>query len=109
MEQGALLSTAPKKRCRAHAPVRTGSASPGFRAASDREMSQGSLKKEAVIRRPPPSLFSVRFGDLTDKRGPLHIERSIKSARFGTAIVLQNFHHERGIIRDDDPCLLHTQ
>src|ERR1700744_1431979 len=56
-----------------------------------------------------PRLFSVNFGDLSDKRSPLHIESGVQGPRLGMAIVSENFHHQSGVIGDNDSRLLHAQ
>jgi hypothetical protein len=47
-------------------------------------------------------LLSVRLGDLADKLGPTHVHRPVNFSGFRARIVLENFHHQGRVVRDDD-------
>ena len=47
-------------------------------------------------------LLSVGVRDLTDKLGPPHIHRAVDLAGLRSRVVLEDFHHQGGVIGEDD-------
>jgi hypothetical protein len=47
-------------------------------------------------------LISVGVGDVADKLSPGHVQGSVDPAGFGPPVVLEDFHHQGRVIRDDE-------
>jgi hypothetical protein len=47
-------------------------------------------------------LLSVGVGDLADKLDPSHVHGPVDLAGFRSRIILENFHHQGRVVRDDD-------
>src|SRR6266540_5302611 len=54
-------------------------------------------------------LLAVGVRDLADKHGTGHIESAVDGAGLRSGIVLQDLDHQRGVVGEDDPRLLHAQ
>jgi len=50
-------------------------------------------------------LLSVGVGDLADKLGPTHVHGPVNFAGFRSRIILENFHHQGRVVRDNDASL----
>src|SRR5262245_19487510 len=55
------------------------------------------------------SLLSVGLGDLADKFGPRHVHGPIDLAGLWPRVVLEDFHHQGRVIRDNNTGLKHAQ
>jgi len=51
---------------------------------------------------PAGCLLSVGLSDLTDKLGPAHVHGAIDLAGLGSPVILEDFHHQGRVVRDDD-------
>ena len=54
------------------------------------------------IGHPAGRLLSVSVGDLPDKLGPSHVHGPVDLAGFRSRVILENFHHQGRVVRDDD-------
>jgi hypothetical protein len=75
--------------------IRLSSAAHTFRSADNAE-------RDAVRGCPQVGLLSVGLGDLADKLGPAHVHGPIDLAGLRSRIVLEDFHHQGRIVRDND-------
>src|SRR5689334_16951876 len=59
----------------------------------------------------PPAyrLLAVSLRDLPNELRPGHVHAGVDGPRFGTCIVLEDFHHQCGVIGEDDAGLQHAQ
>src|SRR5215218_2568100 len=54
-------------------------------------------------------LLSVGLGDLADELGPGHVHCPIDLAGLRSRIVLEDFHHQSCVVRENDAGLQHAQ
>ena len=64
--------------------------------------SADNAERDAVRGCPQVGLLSVGVGDLADKLGPAHVHGPVDLAGFRSRIVLEDFHHQGRVVRDDD-------
>ena len=54
-------------------------------------------------------LFSVGLGNLANQPGPAHVHGSVSLTRLRSRIVLEDFHHQGRVVRENDARLQHAQ
>jgi hypothetical protein len=59
--------------------------------------------------RPRTALLAVGLRDLSDKRRPGHVDGAVHGPSLLPRIVLEDFHHQRGVVGEDHAGLQHAQ
>jgi hypothetical protein len=73
----------------------------------------GAARRQVAFARtrlpPPYRLLAVSLRDLPDELRPGHVDGAVDAPRLGTRIVLEDFHHQRGIVGEYHAGLQHAQ
>jgi hypothetical protein len=74
-------------------------------AANSRSSGSPKIALNAVEPNALSILLLVSVGDLADKLGPSHVHGLVNLAGFRSRIILENFHYQGRVVRDDDASL----
>ena len=62
----------------------------------------------SAAKQPASQSLAISLGNLSHQFGPGHVDGSVNSSGLRSGIVLQDFYHQRRVVRENNPRLHHA-